>query len=185
MGPTTFAVRTSGRLVKVDLDARDCLSALRRYYDGPPWRTSALDPRPWLLLDEVRLSAWRTRQEIDSPDSRIDALAVRIRHGNAYLIGHEIKVDRRDLESELANHEKREPWQVRTNEFYLVAPAGLTSAEEVEFSAPDLGLLEVVTDRATPRAAAEIRLARRGLTAPEVPPPDWALVVAMLRAASR
>lgn len=153
--------------------AKDVLAGLRGYVLGMD-RRSTLDRSPWILLEEVRRSAYRFRTDADSPDSRIDALAIRL-HGAPRLIGYEVKVDRYDLAAELENGAKREPWQGILHAFDLVVPRGLTSADEIEFSAPDLGLLEW-----DPETGTMLR-ARYGFETKEIPPPTWDLVVALLR----
>jgi hypothetical protein len=162
--------------VRPDVTAVDVLHGLRDHYRYL-YRSSSLAAAVWLVLDEVRLSA--VRRGVPGEDSRIDALAIRVDRGDPWLVGNEIKVDRRDLEIELATHTKREPWQKVTNAFDLVVPVGLTTAEEVEFSAPDLGLLEFDPE------TREIVRKRSGFSSREIPPPSWDLVVSLLRAATR
>lgn len=161
--------------MKGTVTAVDVLEALRTFVNGMG-RISALERARWILLSEVRLGAYRGRDP--ASESRIDALAMRL-HGSPRLIGYEIKVDRYDLANELANGAKREPWQGVVNAFDLVVPKGLTSAEEIEFSAPDLGLLELDPETGT------LERTRYGFDSKEIPPPTWDLVVSLLRSATR
>lgn len=161
--------------MKGTVTAVDVLDALRTFVNGMG-RLSALDRSKWVLLSEVRLGAYRGANP--ETESRIDALAIRLQ-GTPRLLGYEIKVDRYDLASELANGAKREPWQGAVNAFDLVVPKGLTTAEEIEFSAPDLGLLELDPETGL------LERTRYGFSTEQIPPPTWDLVVSLLRSATR
>jgi hypothetical protein len=80
----------------------------------------------------------------DNPESRIDVFAIDTWAGNDgkhERRAFEIKVNRSDLLSELRTPTKRLPWLGVVNAFNIVAPEGLTTADEIEERAPECGLI--------------------------------------------
>lgn len=81
-------------------------------------------PGQWVVLEEfaridlLALDAWRT----------------------ARVVGYEVKVSRSDLRSELLDPTKRMEAVSRTTEFYIAAPSGMLSKDEISFDEPDWSL---------------------------------------------
>jgi hypothetical protein len=108
--------------VKIGLDCEDVAAALYRHhpaYSGPtgkPWVVL----REWMGIDLLALECWR----------------------QARVIGYEIKVSRSDMRAELLDPTKRMEAVSRCTQFYIAVPAGLLTADEIEFVEPDWSLAD-------------------------------------------
>lgn len=106
------------------MTAAELKELLRRRYPATQQMGTATVPGAWTCLEE-----W----------AGIDLLAIGATHGGGEKhawIGHEVKVSRGDLRSELLNPGKREHYKARCERLYLVVPAGLLRPEEIAFEEP-------------------------------------------------
>lgn len=105
---------------------------------------------------------------------RIDGLLVQLRKTYTYnRTAFEVKIDRRDFESELRNPEKRKRAMALSDRFYFAVPHGLVQADEVP---SDCGLLWIHPE------LYDIRVIRSAEVHPK-PAPEWPEIRDLMRRA--
>ncbi len=129
--------------------------------------TRALEKRhpfpKWVLCPEVMV-------EGGDGDRYIDLLAVSFR----WTVAYELKVSRADFLSELADPSKRREAMEISSQFSFCTPAGMIKVAELP---PGAGLVEVFHN-------GNYNITREGAGL-QRPPPDWKLVVRMLRSVAK
>lgn len=112
---------TEPALKMTAVEVKDCL---RRQYPATQVMGVAKIPGPWVTVEE-----WR----------QIDLLAIGVtRHGTKYeWIGHEIKVSRSDMRTDLLKPDKREAYKAYCHRLYYVVPQGLLTADELSWNEPE------------------------------------------------
>jgi hypothetical protein len=123
-----IVVSEQKRYVKIGYDAGDVKKALLARY--PAKRQGSFVGRwtcltEWAGIDLLALDAWQA----------------------ANVVGHEVKVSRGDLRSELLSPTKRMEAVSRCTEFYIATPAGLLKPDELEFNEPDWTLSDFERER--------------------------------------
>lgn len=106
------------------MNAVELKDVLRRRYPATQYMGTLEVPGAWTCLEE-----WEG----------VDLLAIGATAGadGFAWIGHEVKVSRGDLRSELLNPSKREAYKSACQQLYLAVPAGLLTREELAFEEPD------------------------------------------------
>lgn len=147
------------------MNAHDVEVALRRRYGRNPGNGPE-----WICAAEVRNAAG-----FDASRTA-DFIAVNTWPSRGHEIhGHEIKVSRSDWQRELDKPEKAEAWAILCDFWWVAAPHGLITADEVPGRWGLIGVKDDGTTRVVKKAA------RNG----DVQPVSRSLMVCIMRAAQR
>lgn len=155
------------------MTARDVEGVLWRHYTG----------RGWIALPEVTYGHTGSGTQRSAGLRRIDMLLLRRPRNvdpNAPVerAAVEIKVDRADFLTDIADRSKQQPWRDLCHHHYYAAPTGVIDPSEVPVGS---GLLLIDTAGGVTTVTTALRAPRHALASPDLP--SW-LVLAIADRAS-
>lgn len=123
-------MKESSKIEFPNLDSRDIKLSLRRRYPALAEKYGQTIPGPWTTIEEWKKIDFLSISAVKSPTPGAN--------GSPYpWVGHEIKISRSDMRTELLKPKKRGKGKRFCDAFYFAIPKGMVTDKEKKFKEPN------------------------------------------------